>query len=104
VELADPQVRCWHQAEVSAPVPDVRYEAQSGLQLRAAHMSAFDPKRTFGYLAVRWSLTSACWSSHHLPIAVSIKLAAFLWVHVANRVVNADWRIWIWLRERAVLL
>jgi hypothetical protein len=31
---------------LSAPVPDVRYEAQSGLQLRSAHMSAFDPKRT----------------------------------------------------------
>jgi hypothetical protein len=32
--------RYWHEAEVSVPVPDVRSEAQSGLQLRSAHMSA----------------------------------------------------------------
>jgi hypothetical protein len=38
---------CGTEAEVSAPMPDVRYEAQSGLQLRSAHMSAFDPKRKF---------------------------------------------------------
>ena len=53
-------VRYWHLADSSTLPIDVRFWGQSGHAL-AAEMSAFDPKRTFGWTWVQLDPPSTVW-------------------------------------------
>jgi hypothetical protein len=41
----DQEVSSWHNSEISARTPDVRFRGQSGKHLLATSISSFDPKQ-----------------------------------------------------------
>jgi hypothetical protein len=43
----DQEVSSWHNSEISARTPDVRFRGQSGKHLLAASISECDPTATF---------------------------------------------------------